>query len=467
LDFRRFHSLSLARFLEIQADLLRENIRPEAWITHNFMTDDAFVYPRHVRRGLDLYTLTSYPVSGKFRGPGGSQNFRIGDPLNVAFHHDFTRTHNGRWGVMEQQPGQVNWGSHNCRPYPGAVRLWLWTAIAHGAELLDTYRFRQPRSGCEQYHEGLVQLDGQTLSSGGEDFARVARELTQLAPLMEAAMAPEMPRAAIIYHWDSLTALALHPQTADFDPLTAWHRYYRVLKELGFQVDILAPDSEHELAAYDVVCVPFVDLAEKDWLERWRQYAIEGGNLIVSARTATRDTRGHFPKCRYGQRLMDLTGGELQGYDVLPPGHKGRVRLADGSAYKWNIWGEQWLAPAGAAVLATYEDHFYTGTCAAFQRSSGQGSLALVGVEASELSEALVRQSILRRLPDIRPLPASCLYHTRDQLGIFLNYSDQAVSVPAHLHKQRPVHIGSLETPPAGVSVWQLAPGNSQVITST
>ena len=87
------------------------------------------------------------------------------------------RSYNGRWGVMEQQPGQVNWGPVNPRPWPGSTRLWLWTAIAHGAELLDTYRYRQPLSGSEQYHAGLMASDGTTLTQGGADFVTVAQEI--------------------------------------------------------------------------------------------------------------------------------------------------------------------------------------------------------------------------------------------------------------------------------------------------
>lgn len=458
LDFRRFYSLSIARFLERQAALLRQHIRASAWITHNFVADDPFVFPRHVRQGLDLFTLTLYPVSGKFQGEPGTGQFRIGDPTAIAFHHDFTRAHNGRWGVMEQQPGQVNWGPYNCRPLPGAVRLWLWTAIAHGAELLDTYRFRQPRYGCEQYHEGLVQLDGEHLSAGGDAFARVAAELAELAPLWKAPAAREMGRAAILYDWDSLTALGIHPQTIDFDPVSAWRRYYRVLKQLGFEVDVLAPGQAASLSPYEVVCVPFVDLADDDWLASWQTYAEQGGHLVVSARTATRDRNGHFPKCRYGQRLMDLTGGRLVGYDVLPKGHTGRIETSDGDAHRWHIWGEQWQAPARATSLATYTDQFYAGACAAFQISVGQGSISLIGVDAGGLTETLVQRAIQRRLPDCQSLPAHCLYHTRGRLGIFLNYSDRTVAVPAHLHGNRPIRTGALRTPPADVCVWQLTP---------
>ncbi len=491
LEFLRVFSRSQARFLERQAALLRRHLSRDAWITHNFIGNDKNVYPRHVQKGLDLFTLTTYPVSGTDDTPGGGERFRIGDPMLISFQQDFCRGHNGRWGVMEQQPGQVNWGTYNSRPYPGAVRLWLWTAIAHGAELLDTYRFRQPRSGCEQYHEGLVALDGETLSQGGEEFVQVAGELKALNPDWREATHPRMRRAAIFYHWDSLTALALHPQSADFDPIRCWLGYYRVLKQYGFQVDILTPGKGVDLSPYEVVCAALVDLITDTELEQWRQYAQAGGHLVVSPRCATRTPEGHFPKMTYGQRIGRLVGANLAGYDVLPRGINGNLRLhPSGHRSCWRIWGEQWHPPSGAARLATYEDQFYQGQCAAFRTALGRGTVTVVGVEAGGETEgspkgqasggssdngggiagdlvegggsssvvgSIVGTSLNQVLPGLIRLPEGCLYHTRDRLGVFLNYNGWTVEVPDHLAPPSQFAIGQHQVPPTGVAVWLLA----------
>lgn len=461
LDFRRFFSRSQARFLERQATLLRRHIAARAWVTHNFIAGDNQVHPRHVTGGLDLFTLTLYPVAGRFSGRTGAECFRIGDPMALAFHHDFARGHNGRWGVMEQQPGQVNWGPHNCRPFPGAVRLWLWTAVAHGAELLDTYRFRQPRCGCEQYHAGLIHLDGTSVTAGGREFSQVAAELETLAALVTAptSSGAKMQRAAILHDWESLTALAIHPQTDRFDPVAAWLRYYAALKQLGFEVVVLSPERRRplDLSRYAVLCVPYVDLVAPQWLAEWSRYVDGGGHLILSARSATRDRKGHFPKTRYGQWVMDLVGARLEGYDVLPVGQQGRIALPDGSTHPWEVWAEQWQPPADAEILATFGDQFYAGRAAAFQRDLGEGRLSLIGVDAAGLTERLVQTAIISRRPDRVPLPENCLFHTRGELGIFLNYADRPVRVPDHLHRGAPPLVGELNLPPAGVCIWRIS----------
>ena len=63
---------------------------------------------------------------------------RSGDPDFVAFHHDLYRAcGRGRWWVLEQQPGPLNWATYNPSPYPGMVRCWTHEAFAHGSVWAD------------------------------------------------------------------------------------------------------------------------------------------------------------------------------------------------------------------------------------------------------------------------------------------------------------------------------------------
>lgn len=62
----------------------------------------------------------------------GRRGYRVGNLLWIAMANDFFRPVNGIYGVMELQPEQVNWGSINPQPLPGAVRLWLWSVFAGG-----------------------------------------------------------------------------------------------------------------------------------------------------------------------------------------------------------------------------------------------------------------------------------------------------------------------------------------------
>jgi beta-galactosidase len=83
---------------------------------------------------LDFVTYTRYMVYGDYNGVG-PKGYRVGDPDRIAMANDFFRPLSPVYGVMELQPGQVNWGSVNSQPLPGSVRMWLWHVFAGGSKL--------------------------------------------------------------------------------------------------------------------------------------------------------------------------------------------------------------------------------------------------------------------------------------------------------------------------------------------
>jgi len=84
---------------------------------------------------------------------------------------------------MELQPGQINWGQWNAQPLPGAVRMWIWHCFGLGEKFVCTYRFRQPLFGSEQFHNGIMETDGTTVSRGGQEYVTAIREINNLKNL--------------------------------------------------------------------------------------------------------------------------------------------------------------------------------------------------------------------------------------------------------------------------------------------
>ena len=167
-----------------------------------------------------------------------------------AFHHDLYRALNkGRWWVMEQQPGPVNWAPYNPAPLPGMVRLWTWEAFAHGAEVVSYFRWRQAPFAQEQMHAGLRRPDDQP-APGLEEAARVAQELTA----MPEVSAPQAP-VALIFDYASHMAWEVLPQGADFSYFRLMLDTYRALRRRGLSVDILPP-STTDLTGYKMVLAP-------------------------------------------------------------------------------------------------------------------------------------------------------------------------------------------------------------------
>ena len=253
MDFRRFSSDQVASFNRLQVDIIRRN--SAAPIAHNYM--GAVTEFDHFKVGadLDIASWDSYPLGFlSDRIPADAEHkrrfVRQGDPDFQAFHHDLYRAvGRGRWWIMEQQPGPVNWAPYNPDPLPGMARLWAWEAFAHGAEAVCYFRWRQAPFAQEQMHAGLLRPDSAPAQAFGEAQA-VAREL---AAMPEAGTA--RADVALVFDYASDWAWETQPQGRSFSYFWLVFHVYKGLRRLGLNVDILPPDIA-DLSDYRLVLVP-------------------------------------------------------------------------------------------------------------------------------------------------------------------------------------------------------------------
>ncbi len=254
LDFHRFSSDQVVSFNRIQTEIIRA--RSDAPIAHNYMGRTVEFDHYAVGADLDIASWDSYPLGFLEDRVDESDDWkrefmRQGDPDNQAFHHDLYRAvGRGRWWVMEQQPGPVNWAPYNPAPLPGMVRLWTWEAFAHGAEAVCYFRWRQAPMAQEQMHAGLLRPDSADAPARAE-AARVALELgngPDVRPAMKA-------KVGLVFDYASAWASSIQPQGRDFDYFRLVFETYRGLRLAGLDIDILAPDTS-DLSDYALVLAP-------------------------------------------------------------------------------------------------------------------------------------------------------------------------------------------------------------------
>ena len=253
LAFRRFSSDQVAAFNRRQVEAIRAHSdRP---IAHNYMGKITDFDHFKVGADLDIASWDSYPLGFLEDRLGASAAHkhaycRQGDPDFQAFHHDLYRAvGRGRWWVMEQQPGPVNWAPYNPAPLPGMVRLWTWEAFAHGAEAVCYFRWRQAPFAQEQMHAGLLRPDSAD-APGLLEARQVAAELAE-APDGETAMAP----VALMFDYDSDFAWSTQPQGRGQSYFGLVFDTYRALRRLGLSIDIVAP-GQSDFSGYRIVVVP-------------------------------------------------------------------------------------------------------------------------------------------------------------------------------------------------------------------
>ena len=313
LAFRRFSSDQVIAFNRAQVDVLRE-LSPGRDVTHNamgFFTD----YDHHAL-GADLDTLgwDSYPLgfldSFSFSEADKLAYARQGHPDIAAFHHDLYRgcARGGRWWVLEQQPGPVNWARHNPAPLPGMVRLWTLEAMAHGAELVSYFRWRQFPQAQEQHHAGLLRPDS-VAAPGLAEAAQAARDIAALG-----ALGPPPKSVALVFDYQAEWVTAIQPQGAGLSALWAAFACYTALRELGLDIDIIAPDAP--LYGYRLCVIPCLPIVSDALAANLKAFQ---GQVIIGPRSGSRDAdfaipaelapRPHAPGRRLASRSVARTPG--------------------------------------------------------------------------------------------------------------------------------------------------------------
>ncbi|HYO09489.1 MAG TPA: beta-galactosidase [Tepidisphaeraceae bacterium] len=456
LDASRFWSRAFADFNKLQADILKKHVG-QRWITTNFMPFHLDVDPGAIAPDVSLMAWDSYPITGWVRSPTNDE-YRMGDPANISFTHDLMASYHGRWGLLELQPGHVNWSGYPVLPYPNVIRLWIWTALAHGAEFVTTYRFRQPRFGIELFHEGLVEPDGVTPSPGGEQFVHVIDELKQIDKAKWNAGADNFDpdsTVGLLFDFEQLWWYETLPQAKRWSQPHWVRLWYQAAARRGLRVKVLHPKQPWP-AGLKLVVAPGMQMVDDADVQQLHEFVGGGGHLVLTCRTALMDRNGQLWEGKLAHPILDMIGAEIEAYDSLPEECWGEVEM-DAKKYPWGVWGDLLYAAEGTKVLAKYSNQFYAGAAAVTQckRAKG-GSTTYCGVHG----EAAFVDALVERLAtqiglkgQSPPLPSRVQVIRRGPYHVLLNYLDTQVVAPAA--KGARFLVGTRRVEPAGVAIWE------------
>ncbi len=436
LDYYRFVSDQVRNFNRIQTNILRE-LSPGRFVTHNFMA--FFTDFDHFALGedLDFATWDSYPLGHTevfLAQPELTRRYAgTGHPDIPAFHHDLYRSiGRGRFWVMEQQPGPVNWAPSNVSPAPGMIRLWTWETLAHGGEVVSYFRWRQAPFAQEQMHTGLFRPD----FSPDVGFY----EAKQVAGELKAVELPHTQRAhvALIVDYEAAWVYEIQPHGKGVSYAGLVFHFYTVLRQLGFDIDILSAGTS--LEGYELVIVPSLPIIHKKALESFTDFK---GIIVFGPRTGSKTENFHIPQ--------ELPPGPLQALFPLKIVRVESLGLENTDTVVWQekeypvgIWKE-WIE-----TDIQPEVEWTDGRGAGFHKDSiyylafWPNDEFLLDFFAQLTSEA--------GLKPLR-LPAGLRVRVRGDLAFAFNFSDVVHKTPA----PPGVHflIGTTELKPYDVAVWK------------
>ena len=301
LDWRRFSDHQLRSLMEAEARILRErSTRP---VTTNFMGDFPATDYWRWAESLDIISDDSYP-----------------DPADAAAAHEVAWAGDlmrgladGRpWILMEQAPGAVQWRRRNSPKRPGQFLLWSLARVAHGADGVLQFQWRQSRQGAETFHSGMVPHAGRAGRTWDEVVA-TGRALKRLGSVLGE---PVRAEAAVVLDWDSQWALSSTIGPVEpgerFEAARAWHRS---LWEAGIATDIVPVRAD--LAGYRLIVVPEVFIDYPELARNLEGAAAAGAQVIVAGPTGVVDTDAGAVLGGYLGALRPLLGVRVTDHAAL------------------------------------------------------------------------------------------------------------------------------------------------------
>ncbi|PPJ60661.1 hypothetical protein CBER1_03635 [Cercospora berteroae] len=393
LDWYTFSSDMVIEFAKEQTDIIRE-LAPTHAVTHNFMvffTDfDHHKFNREV--GLDISTFDSYPLAGTGAMPLSDQELadylRTGLPDLQSLQHALYRgvsgeaygKNHGPFGVMEMQPGVLNWNAYRVSPLEGMVRLWTHETFAASGDLVNYFRWRQVPYAQEQTLSGLF------VSDNSEDQGHIESQEfadNDLPELRNRAVAPE-PQAdgALVFDYASHWVWGIEPYSGSWSVkdagytgaaltyTTLFYTFYSALRRLGLSIDIISP--EQSLEGYKAVIVPSLPIVPEAFD---KSLATFSGPVVVGPRTGSTT-----PDFAYVPGLNPAGSSTLRSRLPLrvtrietPPAYAGSGVSYAGQDYNISFW-EEWVScsrdNATSETAVTYTSRHRPGTPAACSKDN-------------------------------------------------------------------------------------------------
>ncbi|GAB7364804.1 hypothetical protein MBLNU230_g5600t1 [Neophaeotheca triangularis] len=487
LDWYRFSSDMVIEFAKEQTAIIRQ-YAPSQAITTNFMVlfmlFDHYKFNREV--GLDFATYDQYALAGLGAVSDVSDQqmqeyLRTGLPDLQMFNQDQYRgvagaaygSNEGPHGVMEMQPGVLNWNEYRVSPAEGMVRLWTLETYAAKGDMVNYFRWRQPPFAQEQTLSALHTSDN------APDFGFIESQVVaqeDLPPLRE-AMGNNSGCAdvALIFDYTADWVFGIEPYSGSWstydagytDAVIAYtdlvYNFYSALRRLGITVDVIS--AETSIQDYKMVVVPSLPVIPDTFNNNLADF---NGPVVFGPHTGSKTTNfeivpGLNPAAGTLRDRLPMRVTRVE----TPPDYANSGIVYGGANYSIADWEETIYctrANASSEATVTSTSSHRRGQAAACA-NDGLHYLAfktpiefLVAYLGDVAAEAGVRDALGRTADKASDLGESLRMTRHGNLLWAFNYGAEAQSMPQAVEGQLIVGQdgNGREVPSYGVKVWDV-----------
>ncbi|GAA1370577.1 beta-galactosidase [Catellatospora chokoriensis] len=452
LDFKRFSSDALRDHLRAERDVLHR-LTPDVPVTHNFMIMGG-------TKGMDYAAWAAdidFVSNDHYREPGPQALDELSFSANLTGNIAGGRP----WFLMEHSTSAVNWQPINVAKKPGELARDSLTHVAHGADAVCFFQWRQSAAGAEKYHSAMVPHAGPD-SDVFRSAAALGATLRELAPVAGATR--EQAPAAIVFHWDSWWAAE-----ADSHP-TDRLRYrqealdwYTAFLNLGIRADVVPLGTA--LDGYSLVVAPMLHMVGEPVAKELQGYVEAGGHLVTTYFSGIVDEHDHVWLGGHPGALRDLLGIRVEEFAPLLDAET--VTLDGGLPA--TLWTErvQVTAP-DVAVQSRYATGEHAGHPAVTRRTVGEGSAAYVSTRLGPQGLTTVLDGLATAAGVTSELPPgsrgvvelTVRRRGEERFAFLVNRTDQPLTVtelPGEPLAGARGPQGELPLPPRGVRVVRLS----------
>jgi beta-galactosidase len=424
LEWDLYNQKVTADYLTWQAEIVSEYKRPDQFITHCFMPSLTTLDQYAATRKLDMPSLNVYH---------GSQNNVKGEDVMWAddFYRSLRKTNHL---ITETNAQTIGWDSKGqYPPFDGQGRLFVYSHIAGGANMVEYWHWHSIHYGQETYWKGVLGHDLEP-NRFYKEVSQVAHELQKIGPKLVNLKIKN--KAAILYSRQSDFGISYMP----FKDGNAYMEVLRQMHRAAFKnnvgVDFVVTENA-DFTGYDILLVPPLYVASDDLLKKISDFVKNGGHVIMSVKSGFTDENSVVRHVKAPGPLREAAGFYYQEFSSI-----NSVSLLDDpfKVGKENNTAKNWIefiVPETAKPLALYDDPFFNKYPAITENRYGKGSLTY---EGSLVSDEIQSEIISAKAQEIGLLekenqityPIVLRTGTNDlgkTIRYYLNYSDKDQSV--------------------------------------